>query len=321
MTRLKLEQVYEVPRWQDSDGSSLSSFLTSLHFVNPNVGWAVGANQVLRTADGGRTWVNQIIEDMKGLNIPERVFTVDESTAWIITLSRRGARGCYVTRNGGEHWEAQPVPEMLHPNDLFFINSELGWIVSSDGSIPLGDPMIHTTRDSGRSWGTHDLEIKGYARRFKFISPNQGLLVQHTTNEDKTVTICNVLISRDGGANWSVLKSFNRLITDLHMIDENTFFVVGGSGFVGRSEDGGASWRQSYTRQRDCLNTVGFDRHSRGIAAGDFGLMLVSEDKGQHWTSHRCLDDLDNFIDVCFFDNGESILATSRGIFSVTFDS
>ena len=209
---------------------------------------------------------------------------------------------------------------MLHADDVFFFDQKLGWIISDDGDIPAGEAMIFKTSDGGRTWVSRQLEVKGAAEKLKFITPQKGLLIQHTTNEDRTRTVCNILVSYDGGHSWRVLRAFNRMIRDLCAADEDTFLVVGEGGFISRTRDGGITWKRSYTRSNDCLNVIEFNRHGRGIAGGDFGLILVTEDAGKHWTRYNPHAPLDNVVDASFLDPDHAVLATSTAVFSVRFN-
>lgn len=178
--------------------------------------------------------------------------------------------------------------------------------------------MIHITSDGGRSWQSRELEISGTATKLKFHTPEQGFLIQHTGADNRTKTICNLLASRDGGENWFVVKSFNRLLTDLHAIDAENFLVVGERGFISRTSDRGMSWKRSYTKVQSCLNVIELNGYGKGIAAGDFGAILISDDHGEHWFRFGELEEPYNVVGVSFVDPNQAILATDTSIFSLT---
>lgn len=83
-------------------------------------------------------------------------------------------------------------------------------------------------------------------------------------------------MSCDGGRSWRVLKSFTRLITDFSILSENDFVVVGERGFISRTTDGGLTWSRTYARTQDTFNVIEFSTSGIGVAAGDFGLLMVS---------------------------------------------
>jgi photosystem II stability/assembly factor-like uncharacterized protein len=316
----KGDKVYEVPSWINDDGSVWYKHLHSLKSSGDTI-WAVGSEQLLRSPDGGATWTNHITPQLnRGLNTPERVFAINQNSAWILLLAHRAMNNCFYTEDGGTTWTEKRLPLLIHPQDLFFWDENRGWIISDDGDIPADDSMIHITRDGGSSWESLPLDIKGAAKRLKFFMPDRGLLIQHTTNYARTQTICNLLLTKDGGYSWRVLRSFNRLLTDLCILDDQRFFVVGEGGFIASTVDGGASWKRTYTRTRDAFNVIDFNAFGRGIAGGDFGLLMTTVDHGTRWLRRHGDEELDNIVGLCTTTEiDRAIVATTTAIFSLRF--
>jgi photosystem II stability/assembly factor-like uncharacterized protein len=162
--------------------------------------------------------------------------------------------------------------------------------------------------------------MKGKAERLKFLSTNLGLLTQHSATEDLTRTVCNILRSRDGGHTWRVVKAFNRLITDVSMADEQHFCVVGEGAFIARTSDGGMNWSRTYTKKSGCLNVVETNGDGKAIAGGDAGLLLISQNAGEDWTTYSESGEFDNIIDVSFVENNRAVVATATSIYSLVFE-
>lgn len=319
MLALTVEKLYDTPDWRDADGSVWYKYLSALHFQG-ECGWAVGSGQILHSNNGGLSWKNTIPSEIaRGVSMPERVFMVNEQSVWVLLLAPRGQDNCYYSTNAGGQWNSKRPPLMSHPTDVFFIDESTGWILSDDGEIPAGNAMIHITHDGGNNWDTYALEIKGSATRVKFINPRKGLLIQHTTNDDRTRTICNLLTSADGGYTWRLLQSFNWLIRDLCIVTENDFFVVGENGFISRTTDGGLNWRRSYTKTEDTFNAIEVNSNGRGVAGGDFGLLMITEDFGRKWARYERKDELGSIVDVSFIRDDRVLLAASEAIFSLSF--
>lgn len=319
MLPLTVEKLYAVPGWKDADGSAWYKYLSALHFKG-EYGWAVGSGQILHSNDGGLSWTNTIPPQIDhSVGTPERVFTLNRQSVWVLLLAPRAANNCYYSTNAGQEWFGERLPYMNRPRDVFFVDDTVGWIVSDDGEIPAGEATIHITHDGGRNWEVHPLEIKGSAKRLKFINLRTGLLIQHTTNQDRTRTICNVLVSSDGGYTWHLLKSFNRLITDFCTVSESQFFVVGEGGFISRTTDGGTSWRQTYTRTQETFNAIEVNSHGLGVAGGDFGLLMITDDFGKQWTRHQSEERIDSIVDVSFAGDDRVLLATTSGVLSISF--
>ncbi|WAG81565.1 YCF48-related protein [Metapseudomonas furukawaii] len=136
----------------------------------------------------------------------------------------------------------------------------------------------------------------------------------------------HVLLSDDGGANWTqAAMPVSVTLTAVHFADRQTGWAVGHSGVVLRTEDGGSHW----TRQTDgralaaaladalhaaqaagksalvnklqrfidegpdkpLLDVLFLDTR-RGFAVGAYGLMLATDDGGEHWrVACELLDD------------------------------
>ena len=63
--------------------------------------------------------------------------------------------------------------------------------------------------------------------------------------------------------------------------------VVGERGHVLYSDDGGASWQQASVPTRQMLTAVYFVSPRRGWAVGHDGLVLATDDAGEHWHIQR----------------------------------
>src|SRR3954470_3624483 len=98
MTCVKLDKIYTALSWKDKDGSIWYKHLNSLHFLE-EIGWAVGAGQILRIDNKNVRLFNQAAIGISPTIIPERVITIDQQTAWVIMLSHHAGNNCYYTRN------------------------------------------------------------------------------------------------------------------------------------------------------------------------------------------------------------------------------
>ena len=69
----------------------------------------------------------------------------------------------------------------------------------------------------------------------------------------------------------------------------------------------------------ESLNVIEFNDQGKGLAAGDFGAVLVSEDFGEQWFRLESPEAIDSVVSVSFIDSKQAIVATSTAIYSVTF--
>ncbi|HAN37794.1 MAG TPA: hypothetical protein DCQ29_02740, partial [Chitinophagaceae bacterium] len=156
--------------WVNQSGGWPNIFQLSLNavcFVDANNGWAVGSNGVvLRTSNGGSTWVQQASNTT---TILRDVFFINSTTGWAI-----GDNGTIIrTSNGGATWT--PSTNAGTTNVLFrvhFASSMLGWAVGENGTI------IQST-DGGATWVSLISGTTSLLRDIFLISPNRGWAVGH----------------------------------------------------------------------------------------------------------------------------------------------
>jgi len=136
----------------------------------PRVGWAVTVDRdgvvvdVVRTADGGRTWRSAGPPGLHGLQLQASFYSTRD--AWV-TWSFPGPRGwpvTYRTTDGGRHWQlmgrvriaaiAGSAPDMVTPRT--------GWVTASLG-VAAGSSgiAIFRTTDGGARWRLAELTTGG----------------------------------------------------------------------------------------------------------------------------------------------------------------
>jgi len=100
----------------------------------------------------------------------------------VITTGKNEEPTSVVTSDGGAHWQTIPLKEI--PVSLFFLNENLGWLVTTKG--------LWQTVEAGRTW-TKLPKVPGEIFRVCFVSEKHGWAV----GPKKTA-----LETLDGGATW-----------------------------------------------------------------------------------------------------------------------
>ena len=144
--------------------------LYDVDFVSATTGWLSGSGgRILRTDDGGRTWVVQReVEETLTTNLLDIDF-VDDQYGWAT-----GFLGLILaTTDGGQTWTEQN--RTIWIDDQFyavqFLNREEGWVVGMIGTI------LHTT-DGGETWDDSFSEYMGcWWADVYFPDPNHGWTV------------------------------------------------------------------------------------------------------------------------------------------------
>ena len=244
-----------VADWELIDTGVKQSF-RGLSVVTTQVIWASGsAGTVLRTVDGGLTWISIVVPGAETLDLRDiEAFSADHA---IVLSAGRPAR-IFVTADGGASWN------MTHNDDRegIFYDAMAFW--DPDHGIAFGDPIdgrfaIIVTADGGASWNEpaeRPLAIEGEAG---FAASGSCLTVGGEADVwfGSGGTVARVFHSQDRGESWSssTTPMANGLgstgIFSISFVDALHGVIGGGdyeqpevaSGNIALTDDGGRSWR------------------------------------------------------------------------------
>ena len=104
-------------KWTQAN-SPVNALLTDVFFINKDMGWAVGHDvSIIKTTDGGQNWVVQHYAP----DIDKPLFGIhfkDSNNGFAF-----GAYGLFLrTSDGGKSWVKEFHGELLHPDDMDYIN-------------------------------------------------------------------------------------------------------------------------------------------------------------------------------------------------------
>ncbi len=158
--------------------------LMGVQMLNADVGFIAGSeNTILKTTDGGETWVGSSQRARVGetRNNLENIWFVSPTDGWIV-----GSFGTLLhTADGGETWEKRNAG---FDNNLFgihFIDANTGWLCGQEGLI------LHTT-DGGTTWTQQQTGAEEDLLDIVFVDATVGWAVGaynailHTTDGGKT---------------------------------------------------------------------------------------------------------------------------------------
>jgi len=231
--------------------------LNSIHFVSPDLGWAVGADSggtgvVLKTTDGGSNWNMTRLAQKE---VPTTVFFTDADNGWIGGATPPpgeeegigGPSSILATTDGGATWQSQyNIPLSIYR--IVFIDRSTGWAGGSKGAI------YHTT-DAGRTWETQRTEIemgdgpvdlrgegvKLYAvRGLQFLDKDNGFAAASATETQAG----RMLVTTNGGTSWRrQWMVANGGVRDVYFLTPNEGWTVTDDiQYIYHTLDGGRTW-------------------------------------------------------------------------------
>jgi photosystem II stability/assembly factor-like uncharacterized protein len=224
----------------------------SLSFVSPQTGWAAGGSALLKTTDGGRTWV-PIYTAAEGALLS--IQFLDPENGWMTNNDGK----LFQTRDGGRHWK--PV-SIACADWVSFVDARTGFVLCglprNPGPGMMGKSMWRTT-DGGEHWTVVDsvsepqqqrpggLPFAGYGSGFHFRTAADGWIA---------LSRAGLVHSQDGGKSWHLLVDdlfHNRTpvldgvdfseATAVQFLTASRGYAIVGRTFLVTTDDGGRTWR------------------------------------------------------------------------------
>lgn len=191
----------------------LQNAVSSLHFVNDQIGFVVGNEGLLKTEDGGKSW--GILSERPQPQINNVYFSSPN-----IGFAVGNESTILYTKNKGETWEKIEVqdPNLVLTN-LHLLTSSHSWITGSRGSL------LRMQNDESK-WSytslSEDVHFNSEAERemLKDVFPDgkNHFVIQKILNfnlnelwlfakEPQGLSISHIFRSIDGGTNWAKVPS------------------------------------------------------------------------------------------------------------------
>jgi len=208
--------------WSKISSDKLNT-VKDIFFLNENLGWVVAFDNsgsfYGKTTDGGITW--NITSNT--LFKPYAVYFINENYGWV---SGDGG-GVYKTTDGGNSWTGVIASSYGdHMYDVFFVDSLYGWAVGSDRTF--------LSTDGGTTW-TLSLGGVQYAggNKIYFMDRNRGFKDSYQKN-----------YTTDGGITWQTNTTFTLQQASFAFANDKIGWAVGNNS-VAKTTDGGITWINS----------------------------------------------------------------------------
>jgi photosystem II stability/assembly factor-like uncharacterized protein len=300
-------------------------------------GWAVAqdGNHLLRTEDGGRTWLDVTPAGLDPLSIGMTTLNLepffwDAETAWFTPYNPAGSE-LFHTQDGGVTWAVTPVP--FDNARYFFLDLSIGYgLVSLGAGAGSHYVALYRTVDGGITWvevfshepgESKSLPESGSKNGITFRGVDHGWVGGAIPMEDHFY----LHYTEDGGATWS-LETDISLPSELSnaMLDvwqpifisaSSAYLPVRALSFDGedglliyRSDDYGQTWTfQAYIKNGRAVDFISLDE---GWIATNLAL-YHSVDGGVTWSPRPAagIPAGTSFLGIDFYDSQHGwVLAT-----------
>lgn len=253
---------------------------------------------VLRTADGGRQWVEVPLPDGLNTDLLASTHFVSPEVGWVVGAKSEleGSGVCLRTTDGGATWSSAKVGFKQTPSSVFFADSQRGWMggVTGEDEDEEGGPSdILSTTDGGATWFSQRRIPISIADLF-FLDADTGWASGYRGAIYRTT---------DGGLTWDSQRSGLEpaqaalpagvpapdpfVITGIHFVDPNRGWASAAddnSGMVIGTTDGGRTWERLLIAQDQRVRDVLFVSPTEGwVTLGTSEFVYHSIDAGHRW--------------------------------------
>jgi photosystem II stability/assembly factor-like uncharacterized protein len=240
-------------------GVPVSSYL-GVRFLDSNTGWAGGGTAVVRTTDGGASWVSQgATQDGRFRN---NLFAVSSSAAWIPAQNATSTIrwfSRFTVGVGEENFNV--IGSSAQYAEMYFPDQNTGWAVGSG-------PIVRISNASSAS------PLFGFQTSCPCPTLN-GVYMLDTLTGWAVGNGGLILKTTDGGSTWpSQTSGITTNLRSVHFADSNQGWIVGNGGLILATTDGGTSWSQEASGVTADLRRVFFVDANTGYAVGHSGTIL-----------------------------------------------
>lgn len=267
---------------------------TGISWVNDEVGYIAGPQIILKTVDGGLSWVEQeppTKTTMLGIDF------FDENIGLIV-----GENGeIYRTSDGGRNWNLIRLASTVRLQKVAFLNQNRVYAIGDNGDV-------FRSTNSGLTWARQNIGLNVNLTGLFFLNQDIGYIAAANGQIARTL---------NGGNTWTLLSSGQTdVLNDIYFVDGLVGYAVGNRGLVLKTTDAGQQWfRLNSGTERDLLS-VSFSRMntSSGVITGRNATILRTVNAGLTLDGIN-VNNTQDYADVHFRGNTNVVFAVGSNGF------
>lgn len=267
---------------------------TGIVWVNEEVGYISGNQIILKSIDGGLSWVEQQAP------VKTRMLAVDffnENNGMMV-----GEAGqIFRTGNGGNTWELLNIGSNVRLNKIKYVTQTRVYIVADNGEV-------YRSTDSGNSWIRQSVGTVADLRSLYFVNADTGYI--SSANGE-------IIRTFNGGNSWNLRTTGqSQSLNDVYFVNGMTGYAVGNRGTILRSNDAGLTWTQVTSGTERNLWAVSFSRANPniGIITGENATILRTTNAGLNFGGIN-VNNQETYLDIAFRANSNVVFSTGTNGF------
>ena len=249
--------------------------LMNCWFFNLNTGVVCGyTGWIARTTNAGVSW------DSIGIPTVNSMYGLHFVNNTVGYASGAGGR-VLKTTNAGLNWDSIPTGVALANYNIYALDTNIIYVASTVPS-PLTGNVMKTT-NGGINWVIYNSGTAFTINDINFIDANTGMICGSSGN---------IKVTTNGGVNWTSVNSpSTSAMYGLHstLTPTPTFYVVGDSYGIYKTEDYGANWTLlSFNDPNMTLSSTHYSvdvSGNRVLAVGAYGSIQKSTNAGANFTT------------------------------------
>jgi len=250
------------------------------------VAWAVGYDGIiLKTINNGEQWIkiipgNTLTEDLNGVHFYKyKSYGKDAFLGMVVGLKGMAKRSFDM----GYTWTTIMSDWVNYKTlyDVQMIDTLYGYAVGAKGKMM-------KTIDGGTTWFHQNSGLRAELWSAWFVDSLRGVTVGDSATNTGGYTDGKIYTTFDGGNNWKTTTFLNSTFEGVHFPSTAIGCAVGYNGayaIAAKTLDGGNSWNLDVIDNfRGRLWSVAFSGAREGVAVGDSGMIMKTNDAGKTWS-------------------------------------